>query len=123
MIIPLLFLTLSPQSYSKELPFSCADIAREAAAYLSSHGTYIYSDNSHPPDLRIAGDNAVSSGRRVKLKPWTDANGRKIDDGSVLRNFADTTSTKTREGPWRLLRMAHYRPRGEMNFSEIGSAL
>jgi hypothetical protein len=58
----------------------------------------------------------------VKLKPWTDSNGRKIDDGRVLRGFGDTNSTKAREGPWRLLRMAHYRPRGEINFSEIGRA-
>jgi hypothetical protein len=121
MIVPLLFLALSPDPHSIELPFNCPDAAQEAAAYLLSHGIYISPDNSHLPNLTIAGDNAFVSGRRVKLRPWTDADGRKIDDDIVLRDFADKTSTKTRAGLWWLLRLAHYRPSGEMKFSPIGT--
>ena len=88
---------------------------------MSSHGTYAYTDDAHPPpNLMIAGG-AIESDHRAKLMPWTEASGRKIDDHRVLQTYADETSAKTRTGPAWLLRLAHYRPRGEMKFSPGGS--
>lgn len=107
----LMMLSIPPAVSHAELPaktvhmaFTCREVSAIASAYLIQHGLYAVGKRE---------GNGLSIMGRASA-PWTDAQGRKINDFRIYWLFSDKKSDDKLPFPLWHVRLSHYRPAGEM---------
>ncbi len=98
--------------------YSCRDTADTAKGYLAAHGLLAVESGGFRV-LSLVG--TLRKGHlRNNATPWTDADGREVNDRRVYWTYADRkTGERVLPPVWRL-RLEHYEPTGEITLMADG---